>query len=107
MSLGAVLCGELRLLGRRERSVRLSDGNGVEDVFEGAPQPDLDAVTSYWLVLASVGFEGSIISGRGVVVMTVDPTSTQIEYAAGSCPCHSPQWTSQNRPVADTSKAAS
>ena len=68
----------------------MSEDNAVADVREGEPQPDLDTIITRWLVLAAVGFEGAKVSGRGAVVMTVDATSTRIEYAAGSpCPCHS------------------
>lgn len=68
---------------------RLSDSNGVANVLEGDPQPDLDAILCQWPVLAAVGFEGALISGRGAVIVTVDSTSTQIDYAPGSpCLCH-------------------
>jgi hypothetical protein len=59
-------------------------------VLEGDPQSDLDEILSRWLVLATVGFQGQMMGGRGAVVMRMDATGTEIEYTAGPpCPCHS------------------
>ena len=63
--------------------------NALDDVPEGEGHFDLDLVLRDWSTLAAIAFNGALVSGRGVVVINVANSGTQVDYVAGPpCACH-------------------
>ncbi len=68
----------------------MTESEWIESIPEGTDiDPTLDNILGVWRELATIAWEGFLVHGRGVVIVTPHKTGISVSYRPGSpCPCH-------------------